>query len=111
MPYTHPFGTIEKRVQTGNKLRIGRGCVRVAQSGVAGSTVLKDVVAVAAQAGVSGHLKVATGAQSGAQSGVMRDVPAGVAVLGSPARPAREFFRLCALWDRELKTRGRKKDE
>lgn len=102
---------IDNLVQIGHNVRIGRGCVLVAQSGVAGSTVLQDFVAVAAQAGVSGHLKVGTGAQIGAKSGVMRDVPAGVAVLGSPARPAREFFRLCALWDRELKARGRKKDE
>ena len=102
---------IDNLVQIGHNVRIGRGCVLVAQSGVAGSTVLQDFVAVAAQAGVSGHLKVGTGAQIGAKSGVMRDVPAGVAVLGSPARPAREFFRLCALWDRDLKARGRKKDE
>jgi UDP-3-O-[3-hydroxymyristoyl] glucosamine N-acyltransferase len=102
---------IDNLVQIGHNVRIGRGCVLVAQSGVAGSTVLQDFVAVAAQAGVSGHLKVGTGAQIGAKSGVMRDVPAGVAVLGSPARPAREFFRLCALWDRELKARGKKKDE
>src|SRR3546814_8579701 len=75
---------MDNLVQIGHNVRIGRGCVLVAQSGVAGSTVLQDFVAVAAQAGVSGHLKVATGAQIGAQSGVMRDVPAGVAVLGSP---------------------------
>src|SRR3546814_10560247 len=84
---------IDNLVQIGHNVRIGRGCVLVAQSGVAGSTVLQDFVAVAAQAGVSGPLKVATGAQIGAQSGVMRDVPAGVAVLGRPARPAREFLR------------------
>ena len=102
---------IDNLVQIGHNVRIGRGCVLVAQSGVAGSSVLADFVAVAAQAGVSGHLKVGPGAKIGAQSGVMRDVPAGAAVLGSPARPAREFFRLCTLWERELKARGKKKDE
>jgi len=102
---------IDNLVQIGHNVRIGRGCVLVAQSGVAGSTVLQDFVAVAAQAGVSGHLKIGTGAQIGAKSGVMRDVPAGTAVLGSPARPAREFFRLVGLWERELRSRGKKKDE
>jgi UDP-3-O-[3-hydroxymyristoyl] glucosamine N-acyltransferase len=102
---------IDNLVQIGHNVRIGRGCVLVAQSGIAGSTVLQDFVAVAAQAGISGHLKVGTGAQVGAKSGVMRDIPDGMSVLGSPARPAREFFRLCALWDRELKARGKKKDE
>jgi len=102
---------IDNLVQIGHNVRIGRGCVLVAQSGIAGSTVLQDFVAVAAQAGVSGHLKVGMGAQIGAQAGVMRDVPSGMQVLGSPARPVREFFRLCAIWERQLKTRGKKKDE
>ncbi len=102
---------IDNLVQIGHNVRIGRGCVLVAQSGVAGSTVLQDFVAVAAQAGISGHLKIGAGAQIGAKSGVMRDIPGGMTVLGSPARPVREFFRLCALWDRELKARGKKKDE
>jgi len=101
---------IDNLVQIGHNVRIGRGCVLVAQSGVAGSTVLQDFVAVAAQAGISGHLKVGAGAQIGAKSGVMRDIPSGMTVLGSPARPVREFFRLCALWDRQLKARGKKKD-
>src|SRR3546814_19616151 len=104
-------GKIVSRGKVGRNVGVGGGWVVGAPSGVAGGTGLRECVAVAAQGGVSGHLEVATGAQIGAQSGVMRDVPAGVAVLGSPARPAREFFRLCALWDRELKTRGRKKDE
>src|SRR3546814_8496366 len=66
-PYTTLFRSIgsgakiDNLVQIGHNVRIGRGCVLVAQSGVAGSTVLQDFVAVAAQAGVSGHLKVATG--------------------------------------------------
>jgi UDP-3-O-[3-hydroxymyristoyl] glucosamine N-acyltransferase len=102
---------IDNLVQIGHNVRIGRGCVLVAQSGVAGSTVLQDFVAVAAQAGISGHLKVGAGAQIGAKSGVMRDIPSGTTVLGSPARPVREFFRLCAMWDRQLKARGKKKDE
>ena len=102
---------IDNLVQIGHNVRIGRGCVLVAQSGVAGSSVLQDFVAVAAQAGISGHLKVGTGAQIGAKAGVMRDIPSGMTVLGSPARPVRDFFRLCAMWDRQLKARGKKKDE
>ena len=102
---------IDNLVQIGHNVRIGRGCVLVAQSGVAGSSTLQDFVAVAAQAGISGHLKIGAGARIGAKAGVMRDVPGGVSVLGSPARPVREFFRLCAIWERQLKARGRNKDE
>jgi UDP-3-O-[3-hydroxymyristoyl] glucosamine N-acyltransferase len=50
---------------------------------------------------------VGEGAQVGAAAGVMRDVPAGQKLLGSPAMPAREFFRLVNIWQRLLKTKGK----
>jgi UDP-3-O-[3-hydroxymyristoyl] glucosamine N-acyltransferase len=84
--------------------------VLVAQSGIAGSAKLEDFVMVGAQAGVSGHLHVGKGAQLAGKSGVMRDVPAGLAVGGAPAIPLRDFFRLCTIWQRQLKARG-KRDE
>lgn len=99
---------IDNLVQIGHNVRLGRGCVLVAQSGVAGSTKLDDFVAVAAQAGVAGHLSIGKGAQIGAKSGVMRDIPAGQSVLGAPAMPVREFFRLVSLWQRQLKSKGKK---
>jgi len=98
---------IDNLVQIGHNVRLGRGCVLVAQSGVAGSTKLEDFVAIAAQAGVAGHLSVGKGAQIGAKAGVMRDIPAGQSVLGAPAMPIREFFRLVTLWQRQLKSKGR----
>ena len=101
---------IDNLVQIGHNVRIGRRCVLVAQSGIAGSTRLEDHVMVAAQAGVAGHLTIGQGAQLAAKSGVMRDVPPGQAVGGAPAMPLREFFRLCTIWQRQLKARG-KRDE
>ncbi len=101
---------IDNLVQIGHNVRIGRGSVLVAQSGVAGSTQIGDFVALGAQAGISGHLTIGAGAQIGAQSGVMRDIPAGQKVVGAPAMPVREFFRLVALWQRQLRVKG-KKDE
>lgn len=101
---------LDNLVQVGHNVRMGRGCVLVAQAGVAGSSVLEDFAVVAAQAGIAGHLRIGRGAQVGAAAGVMRDVPAGQKVLGSPAMPAREFFRLVNIWQRLLKTKG-KSDE
>lgn len=98
---------IDNLVQIGHNVRLGRGCVLVAQSGIAGSTRLEDFVAVAAQAGVAGHLSVGKAAQIGAKAGVMRDIPAGQSVLGAPAMPVREFFRLVSLWQRQLKSKGK----
>ncbi|MEM7168918.1 MAG: UDP-3-O-(3-hydroxymyristoyl)glucosamine N-acyltransferase [Pseudomonadota bacterium] len=97
---------IDNLVQIGHNVQIGRGCVLVAQSGIAGSTVLGDHVAVAAQAGVAGHLTLGTGSKIGAASGVMRDVPAGQSVAGAPAIPVREFFRLVAHWQRQIRAKG-----
>lgn len=101
---------IDNLVQIGHNVTLGRGCVLVGQSGVAGSAKLGDHVLVGAQAGVAGHLAIGTGAQLSAQSGVMRDVPPGQVVAGAPARPIKEFFRLCAIWQRQIKARG-KSDE
>lgn len=99
---------IDNLVQIGHNVRIGEGCVLVAQSGIAGSTKLEDRVVVAAQAGVAGHLTIGRGAQVSAKSGVMRDVAPGERVFGIPAFASKEYFRLVSLWRRQLKTRGRK---
>ena len=97
---------IDNLVQIGHNVRLGRGCVLVAQSGVAGSTRLEDHVALGAQAGVAGHLTIGKGAQLSAQSGIMRDIPPGQAVAGTPGMPIKEFFRLVAIWRRQVKGKG-----
>jgi UDP-3-O-[3-hydroxymyristoyl] glucosamine N-acyltransferase len=84
---------LDNLVQIGHNVRLGRGCVIVAQVGISGSTILEDHVMVGGQAGLTGHLRVGRRARIGAQAGVMSDVPAGADVVGSPAQPAREFFR------------------
>ena len=88
---------LDNLVQIGHNVRLGRGCVIVAQVGISGSTVLEDHVMVGGQAGLTGHLRIGRGARIGAQAGVMADVPAGADVVGSPAQPAREFFRHVAV--------------
>ncbi|MBK1697817.1 UDP-3-O-(3-hydroxymyristoyl)glucosamine N-acyltransferase [Rhodovibrio salinarum] len=99
---------LDNLVQIGHNVRLGRGCVVVAQAGVAGSTVIEDFVALGGQAGVTGHIRLGTGAQIAAQAGVSRDVAAGERLAGSPAMPSKQFFRLVAIWQRLLKTKGNK---
>jgi UDP-3-O-[3-hydroxymyristoyl] glucosamine N-acyltransferase len=84
---------IDNLVQIGHNCHIGKHCVLVSQSGVSGSTTLEDFVALAAQAGVAGHVTVGMGARIGVKSGTMRDVPPGVELLGAPPMPAKEFWR------------------
>ncbi len=84
---------IDNLVQIGHNVQIGRACVIVAQVGISGSTVLEDFVVIAGQAGLSGHLRIGRGARIGGTAAVMTDVPAGAEYVGSPAQPAKKFFR------------------
>ena len=97
---------IDNLVQIGHNVSMGRGCIVIAQAGIAGSTRLEDFVVVAAQAGLAGHLTIGMGAQIGAKSGVMTDIPAGERHAGIPSSRAKEHFRQVAILRRLAKTRG-----
>ena len=91
---------IDNLVQLGHNVKIGRDCVLVSQTGVAGSTIVGNNVILAGQAGVAGHVHIGDGAIVTAQTGVMSDVPAKSVLFGSPGRPHREAFKLQALFSR-----------
>jgi UDP-3-O-[3-hydroxymyristoyl] glucosamine N-acyltransferase len=84
---------IDNLVQVGHNVRIGKHCLLVSQSGVAGSTTLGDYVVVAGQSGFAGHLTIGDRVQVAAKSAVLGDVEAGQKVMGSPAVPFRDFAR------------------
>lgn len=88
---------IDNLVQIGHNVRLGKGCILVAQTGISGSTTLEDQVVVGGQVGIVGHVTIGRGAQLGAQSGIMNDIPAGERHVGSPAMPARQWFRQLAM--------------
>jgi len=84
---------IDNLVQIGHNVSIGRHCIVVAQTGISGSVTLEDWVMLGGQVGLADHLTIGEGAQIGASSGVMHDVPAGAKWVGTPAKPVRDFFR------------------
>jgi UDP-3-O-[3-hydroxymyristoyl] glucosamine N-acyltransferase len=94
---------IDNLVQIGHNVVVGRFCVLAGQVGIAGSTRLDDLVLIGGQGGLAGHLHIGSGARIAAKSGVMRDVPAGVTVCGSPAIPLNEFMRQTAVLQRLAK--------
>ena len=96
---------IDNLVMIAHNVRVGAGCVLVSQTGIAGSAHLEDFVVAAGQAGIAGHVTIGKGAKIGAQAGIMRDVPAGAEVMGTPAVPARRFFRQTVTLERLSKSR------
>jgi UDP-3-O-[3-hydroxymyristoyl] glucosamine N-acyltransferase len=91
---------IDNLVQIGHNAKLGRDCVVVSQTGIAGSAIVGNNVILAGQAGVAGHLTIGDGAIITAQTGVMSDVPPKAVLFGSPGRPHREAFKLQALFNR-----------
>lgn len=84
---------IDNLVQIAHNVVIGRHCVIVAQSGIAGSAELGDYVVMGAQSGILGHVRVGDGAQIAGLAHVKNDVEAGARLGGSPARPFKEWAR------------------
>ena len=87
---------IDNLVQVAHNDVLGRGCILVAQVGVAGSCTFGDYVVVGGQVGFADHLNIGSMAQIGAQSGVMRDVEPGASLMGSPAIGFRDFMKQTA---------------
>ena len=99
---------IDNLVQVAHNVHFGKGCVMVAQSGVAGSTKFGDYVAAGGQAGIADHLNIGSGARIGAQCGIMRDVDPREILAGSPAMPLKAHYRQVAVLKR-LAEANRKK--
>ncbi len=80
-------------VAIGHGTKMGKHCLMVAQSGIAGSVNVGNYCVFAGQAGVVGHIHIGDGVRVAAQSGVTGDVPAGQEIGGSPAMPLGQVRR------------------
>jgi UDP-3-O-[3-hydroxymyristoyl] glucosamine N-acyltransferase len=101
---------IDNLVQIGHNVLIGRHCVIVAQTGISGSVTLQDFVVLGARVGVNNHVTIGEGAQIAAVSAVHGDVPPGAKWGGTPAKPARLWFREMKLIERLASRSGRDKN-
>lgn len=84
---------IDNLVQIGHNAVLGRHCVIVGQTGIAGSAVLEDFVVMGGQSGVVGHTRIGQGAQIAGGSHVKDDAKPGSRLIGTPARPIKDWLR------------------
>ena len=77
---------IDNLVQIAHNVTIGKCCVIVAQTAIAGSARIGDNVVIAGQSGVDGHIEVGSGVRMAARSGVTKDVAPARVVSGFPAQ-------------------------
>jgi UDP-3-O-[3-hydroxymyristoyl] glucosamine N-acyltransferase len=75
---------------------IGKHCIVVACTAIAGSALIGDFVVIAAQVGIAGHVTIGSQATLAARCGVTRDLAGGQTYLGFPAIPASEEKRRLA---------------
>lgn len=97
---------IDNLVQIAHNVVIGRNCIIVAQSGIAGSTQLGDFVVMGAHSGVLGHLNIGAGTQIAGMAHVKNDLAAGSRVAGTPAQPFNDWARELATLKRLSRKRG-----
>lgn len=84
---------LDALVKVGHNCHIGKFCIVVSQSGIAGSSTLGDGVVLAAQSGVANHASVGNGVTVAARGGIVNSVPDGATVSGFPAQEHRKELK------------------
>ncbi|MBK8092297.1 MAG: UDP-3-O-(3-hydroxymyristoyl)glucosamine N-acyltransferase [Verrucomicrobiaceae bacterium] len=104
---------IDNLVQIGHNVVIGKHCIIVACTAIAGSAHIGDYVVIAAQSGVAGHVKVGSQATLAGRCGVTKDLPGGATYMGFPAIPVNDEKRRLASINRlpNLSARVKKLEE
>jgi UDP-3-O-[3-hydroxymyristoyl] glucosamine N-acyltransferase len=79
-------------VHIAHNVKVGEFSMLIGQCGIAGSAEIGRGVIIAAQAGINGHISIGDGAKIAGTSGVLKDVPPGESVVGTPAETPKDFI-------------------
>lgn len=94
----HSGVKIDNLVQIAHNDEIGSHTVMSAQVGIAGSTKVGEWCMFGGQVGIAGHATIANRVMAGAQAGIPNSIKKeGVAVQGTPAIEARNFWKSSAI--------------
>jgi UDP-3-O-[3-hydroxymyristoyl] glucosamine N-acyltransferase len=84
---------IDNQVQIGHNANIGKHCIFVGQTGIAGSATMGDYVVFGARSGCKDHVTIASQVMIAALSSVDKDIEEAGVYGGYPIRPMREWMR------------------
>ena len=99
---------LDNLVQIGHNAVIGKNCIMVAQSGIAGSTQIGNNVIIGGQVGIAGHLKIGNNVRIAAKAGVMKNIEDGMTVGGIPSVPINDWHRQTIVLKKLIKKKNGK---
>ena len=97
---------IDNLVQIGHNAILGKNCILVSQSGIAGSTKLGNNVIVGGQVGIAGHLNIGNNVRIAAKSGVMKNIEDDMVIGGVPSVPIKDWHRQTIILKQLVKKRN-----
>lgn len=85
---------IDNLVHVGHNVVVGEDSVLVAHVGIAGSASIGHHAVIAGQVGIAPHTQLGNYVTIGPQSGIVKPVPDGAVLFGSPGIPHRQWLRV-----------------
>jgi len=84
---------IDNLVQIGHNVKIGKHCIIVSQTGIAGSSTVGNFVVIGGQVGIADHVNITDGVMLASKSGVMSDITEPGVYSGVPLVEHRKWLK------------------
>jgi UDP-3-O-[3-hydroxymyristoyl] glucosamine N-acyltransferase len=105
----HSKVKIDNQVQVGHNCEVGEGSILCGATGMAGSSSLGKFVVMLGQSGTDNQVHIGDYSVVLPYSGVTKDLAPDSKVLGMPARPFDEHFKIMAMQNKMLRERSKER--